>query len=166
MSRNELNKHRTDGGWINWDYFRDPIKARPGDTLTINSLDDIGPVTIEPMQMLDTIIKRGVIVDSSAICDDPHQLAGLHSKMIDERRRNRAADVRKELRESGQLRDGRPQEYSDQYIRDAHEQIRIGKCPASEVTTVFKLSKSTMSRRCAKLGLVYPVEIIDSEGSE
>jgi len=149
----ELNQHRTDGGWIDWDLLKDSVRARPGDTLTLDTVDDIGPETVRPMKIIDTLVKRGVIVDCTAICPDRVQLAGIHAKHRDAERQRKGA-------EGGG--GGRPQKHTDEEVRAAWDAIRDGTVTTGEVKAVFGISKSTMSRRCAVQGLEYPPTYRDS----
>lgn len=153
MVHEDLNKYRTPNGWLDWAALDNPLQARRGDTLTINHIRDIGPKVAAACKVIDRMIRRGVIVNSSAVCDDPHQLAGQAHLYSEKMRREKAAIRRKETGKVG----GRRVTYSDERIAEIHNELVRGLLTRAEMPELYGITEQTMARRCEKLNLQWPI---------
>lgn len=154
----ELNKHRVADGYLDWELLLDVAIARPGDTLTINDLADLGPRSIRAASVLNILHRRGVEINYEAVCDDGIQLIGTHQ---DDYVKTGKARKMLSAKKAGAPHGGR-KKVPDDVIRDIHEQVRTGKLDAKDIPTVYGHALSTMARRCDELSLSWPITNYDS----
>ena len=146
----ELNIYRNRAGYLDFDMLLNDIRARPGDTLTLHSYQDLGPRSITAASVLAVLSVRGIKISCEALCE-PFELIGNHQKWVTQRKNRTMLKARKE---SGNM--GGRKKIPEETIVKIYNQIADGVYPMKEFETFNTVSESAFRRGVAGMGWPWP----------
>jgi len=146
----ELNIYRNRAGSLDFDMLLNDIRARPGDTLTLHSYQDLGPRSITAASVLAVLSVRGIKISCEALCE-PFELIGNHQKWVTQRK-NRA--MLKAKKESGNM--GGRKKTPESFIATIYNQIAAGEYTMKDFSSFNTLSESAFRNGVNDLGWPWP----------
>ena len=146
METHELNQYRCPAGWLDFATLLDDRKCRPGDTLTIHSIQDLGIRTAQAFDALAVIAMRGIELDYQAVAECPWSLYQAHRQYV----KNRKVWAMLKAKENGANPGGRPDKQAIA-IHAYNDAIENG-YPFRDIPDLHDISWNTFIEHMAALG--------------
>ena len=147
----ELNRHRAQAGYLDFELLMDEMVARPGDVLTLYAIDDLGPRSVRAFTVLATIAVRGVKIDFEAVADSIGELWLMHRKYANLRRSRAGVEAKKQ---PGVKQGGQPSKLDIAIAM--YNDIKENGLTISEGLALYNISRNRFYEHIGNLGWPLP----------